>query len=120
MVAMFGVFVGGWGSAGGGVAVMLFVLVSLVGYVLEIIGGIPGYILFRHLGWIRRAHWIALGAVLGAIAAAIWPIRVLLLNPNVNYGIEAVGVLAAAGLAWGAAAGIGFAWVIKIEPSRAD
>jgi hypothetical protein len=117
---IFGVFSGYWDNAGGAVAAMLFVLASIMGYAVEIIAGIPGYLLFRHLAWVRRVHWITLGAVLGAASAAIWPLRVLLLNPDVDYGIAAVATLAFAGLLWGAASGLAFAWIIKVEPQRAD
>ena len=94
---------------------MLFVLTSIVGYAVGIVAGIPGYLLFCRLGWVSRVHWIALGAALGAVAGAIWPLRVLLLNPDVTYGTAAVAALAIAGLLWGAAWGLAFAWVIKVQ-----
>ena len=117
---ILGIFSGYWDKAGGTVAAMLFVLSLIVGYAVEIIAGIPGYLLFRHLAWVRRVHWIALGAVLGAASAAIWPLRILLLNPDVDFGIAAVAILTAAGLLWGAASGLVFAWIIKVEAPRVD
>jgi hypothetical protein len=115
---VLGVFLVGWGKAAGGVFAMLFVLTSILGYAVAIVAGIPGYLLFRRLGWVRRAHWIALGAVLGTVGASIWPLRVLILNPTVTHGTTALACLAIGGLLWGAASGLTFAWVIKIEPPR--
>lgn len=103
------------GIAAGTVAAVLFVLISLLGYAVGTIVGIPGYLLFRRLGWVRRAHWIALGAVLGATVAAIWPLRVLLINPDVDYGVVALAIITIAGLLWGAASGLAFGWVIKVD-----
>lgn len=117
---IFGVFSGYWDGAGGTVAAMLFVLALIAGYAVEIIAGIPGYLIFCHLAWVRRVHWIALGAVLGAAGAATWPLRILILNPDVDYGIATVAALTSAGLLWGAASGLAFAWIIKVEPQRAD
>lgn len=106
------------GIAAGTVAAVLFVLISLLGYAVGIIAGIPGYLLFRRLGWVRWAHWITLGAVLGATVAAIWPLRVLLINPDVDYGIAALAAITFAGLLWGAASGLAFGWVIKVDRAR--
>ena len=115
-IAFFGVFLrNGDGIAAGTVAAVLFVLISLVGYAVGIIAGIPGYLLFRHLGWVHRVHWITLGAVLGATVAAIWPLRVLLINPDVDYGIAALAIITVAGLLWGTASGLAFGWVIKVD-----
>jgi hypothetical protein len=113
---IFGVFFAGWGEAAGGVAAMLFVLTSILGYAVGIVAGIPAYLFFRHFGWVCRVHWIALGAVLGTASAVVWPLRVLLLNPDVTYGTAAVAGLAVAGLLWGTASGVAFAWIIKVEP----
>ena len=116
VIAFLGVLLrDGDGIGAGTVAAALFVLVSLLGYAVAIIAGIPGYLLFRRLGWIRRAHWIALGAVLGAVVAAIWPARVLLINPDVDYGFVALVAITFAGLFWGAASGLAFGWVIKVD-----
>jgi hypothetical protein len=117
---IFGVFSGYWDNAGGTVAAMLFAFALIVGYAVEIVAGIPGYLLFRYFAWARPVHWIGLGAVLGGASAAIWPLRVLLINPDVDYGIAAVAILTFAGLLWGAASGLAFAWIIKVEPHRAD
>ncbi len=115
---VLGIFLADWGKAAGGVAAMVFVLTSILGYAVSIVAGIPGYLLFRRLGWICRWHWIALGAGLGAVGAAIWPLRVLILNPDVTHGTTALACLAIGGLLWGATSGLAFAWVIKIEPPR--
>jgi hypothetical protein len=115
-IAFLAVFLrDGDGIGAGIVAAVLLVLISLLGYAIAIMVGIPGYLLFRRLGWVRRPHWIALGAVLGATVAAIWPIRVLLINPNVDYGIAALAAITVAGLVWGATSGLAFGWVIKIN-----
>jgi hypothetical protein len=115
---VFGILLTDWGNAAGGVAAMVFVLTSILGYAVGIVAGIPGYLLFCHLGWICRVHWIALGAGLGAVGAAIWPLWILILNPDVTHGTAALACLAIGGLLWGAVSGLAFAWVIKIEPPR--
>jgi hypothetical protein len=116
---VFGVFLAGWGKAAGGVAAMVFILASIVGYAVEIVAGVPAYLLFRRLGWVSRVHWIGLGAALGIGVASIWPLRILLLNPDVAYGTAAVGGFSVAGLLWGTASGLAFAWMINfgdLEP----
>jgi hypothetical protein len=115
---VFGVLLAGWGRSAGGVVAMVFVLTAILGYAVGIVAGIPGYLLFRRLGWVCRAHWIALGAALGIVSGAIWPLRVLLLNPDVTHGTAALGALTIAGLLWGAASGLAFAWLIKVEPGE--
>jgi hypothetical protein len=94
---VFGVFLAGWGKASGGVAPMVFILASIVGYAVEILAGIPAYLLFRRVGWGGRVHWLGLGAALGIVVAAIWPLRILLLNPDVTYGTAAVASFSVAG-----------------------
>src|SRR5262249_32441731 len=39
---------------------MLPILFSILGYVAAVVFGIPGYLIFRRLGWINRAHWVLL------------------------------------------------------------
>ena len=114
-----GVFLRGWAAAGA-IAGMMFVVISIVGYLVEILVGVPGYLLFRHLGWVRRRHWIVLGAVLGTGSGAIWPLAVLLLNPDVQHGVAAIAVLAIAGLVWGVASGLTFASIIKVVPPNGN
>jgi hypothetical protein len=118
IVLIFGVLLARWGRGAGGVAATLFVLVSILGYAVEIVAGVPCYFLFRRLGWIMHNYWIAFGAILGTVTAAIWPICVLVLNPEVAYGAAAVAVSSTVGLVWGAASGAAFAWIIKVDPRR--
>jgi hypothetical protein len=115
----FGVYWRGW-EAAGAFAGMLFVFILIVGYLVEIFVGVPGYLLLRHIGWVSQGHWVVLGAVLGTCSGAIWPVSVLLLNPDVQYGIAAVALFAFAGLLWGVTSGLIFAWIIRDIPSNAN
>ena len=114
------VLLGGPADLAVGAAVGLFILTLILGYVVAVVLGIPGYLLFRRLGWISRAHWILLCAVLGSAAGAAWPVAVLLSRANTVDPLTSIGGLAVAGLLVGTVSGFVFAWVIKIEAPPAD
>ena len=101
-------------------AIPLFILFSILGYAVAIVLGIPSYLLFRRLGWIRRAHWVLLCAVLGGAAGAVWPVMALLGRLEVGDPLASIGGFAVAGVLVGTVSGFVFAWVIKIEGPRAD
>jgi hypothetical protein len=103
-------------------AAPLFIVFSILGYVVAIVLGIPGYLLFRRMAWIRRAHWVLLCAVLGAAAGSIWPVVALVtrIDIDISYPLAAIGGFAVAGALVGTVSGFVFAWVIKIEAPRAD
>jgi len=106
-------------AVAGGAAVGMFVLTLVLGYAVAAILGIPGYLLFRRLGWIRSAHWILLCAVLGSVTAAAWPLAAVLIGGNA-VPLTSIGGLALIGLLVGTASGFVFAKIIKIESPRTD
>jgi len=117
---MLAAFLGGPGDIAVNAAVALFILTSILGYVVAGVLGIPGYLLFRRLGWIRRAHWVLLCAVLGSAAGAVWPVVALLSRINGVDPVASIGGFAVAGLLVGTVSGFVFAWIIKVEAPGAD
>jgi hypothetical protein len=101
------------------IATELFALASILGYAVAVVLGIPGYLLFRRFGWIRRAHWVVLCASLGAIAGGIWPLVALMFGYPDN-PFTLIGVFVVPGSLLGAISGLVFAWIIKIELPRAE
>ena len=65
-----GEFLGGFhnGFGVGANAAMMFVLSLLAAYLAAAVLGVPGYLLFRRVGWVRRRHWFLLGTVIGYAA----------------------------------------------------
>ena len=99
------------------VAGQLFALAAIIGYAVALILGIPGFLLLRRFGWVRRAHWVLLCASLGAVAGGIWPVFALIAGyPGSPLGL--IGVFILPGMLLGVASGLVFAWVIKVEPPR--
>jgi hypothetical protein len=101
-------------------AFVLFVIFSILGYAVAIILGIPGYLIFRRMAWVRRAHWVLLCAILGAIAGSIWPVVALLAQLGINNPTTSIGGMTVAGALVGTVSGLVFAWIIKVEAPRAD
>jgi hypothetical protein len=101
-------------------AVLLFIFFSILGYAVALVLGIPGYLLFRRMAWVRRAHWVLLCAILGAAAGSIWPVVALLARIAVGNPAASIGGFTVAGALVGTVSGFVFAWVIKIEAPRAD
>jgi hypothetical protein len=55
-----------------GVIVAVFFAGSLFsGYLAVIVLGVPGYLLLRRVGWVRRRWWFLLGIVMGCAAGAL-------------------------------------------------
>jgi len=48
----------------------LFVGLLILGYLVSILLGIPGYLLFRRMGWLARRHCFLLGAAIGILSGA--------------------------------------------------
>src|SRR5262245_16372675 len=48
----------------------LFVGLLVLGYFVSMILGIPGYLLFRRMGWLARRHCFLLGAAIGILCGA--------------------------------------------------
>ncbi len=117
---LIGLFSFGPNAAAAEAAALLFIFFSVLGYAVAIILGIPGYLLFRRMAWIRRAHWVLLCANLGALAGSIWPVVALLARIDVVNPAASIGGFAFAGALVGTVSGFVFAWIIKIEPPRAD
>jgi hypothetical protein len=87
-------------------ALVFFLMGAIVCYPVAIILGIPGYLLFRHRGWIRRRHWILLFAIVGGGVAVV--------------GLPLFGFIAVFGLLAGIAMGFVFALTIRVEAPSAD
>jgi hypothetical protein len=119
VVALLAMLLNAPADVAGAAAVGMFVLTLILGYVVAAVLGIPGYLLFRRFGWVRRAHWILLCAVLGSVAGAAWPLAAMLSGANA-VPLTSIGGLALIGLLVGTASGFVFAKVIKIEAPRAD
>jgi hypothetical protein len=90
---------------------------SIRAYSVAVILGVPGYLLFRRLGWIRRAHWVLLWAVLGIIGRGTWTLLgfgfsdlLFMLMPTFTLS----------SLLFGVTAGLVFAFMIKAGSRRAD
>jgi len=49
---------------------VLFVGLLVLGYLVSMIMGIPGYLLFRRRGWLARRHCFLLGAAIGILCGA--------------------------------------------------
>ncbi len=108
------------------VAGWLFLLIAIHGYAVALVLGIPSYLLFCRLGWIRRAHWVLLCAALGSVAGAAWPALIMMGEFGSDSGTAATAISAFAGAGLlagalvGAVSGLVFSLVIKIEPPRID
>jgi len=119
---LVGLFSFGLNAAAAEAAAPLFIVLSILGYAVAIILGIPGYLLFRRMAWVRRAHWVLLCAVLGAAAGSIWPVAALLtrIDIDISYPVAAIGGFAIAGALVGTVSGLVFAWIIRIDAPKAD
>jgi hypothetical protein len=69
-VVAFGEFFGGLhnGFSVGANAAIMFVTSLLAAYLATAVLGVPGYLLFRRVGWVRRRHWFLLGTIVGYAA----------------------------------------------------
>jgi hypothetical protein len=103
-----------------GFAGSFFALAAILGYGVAVVLGIPGYLIFRRFGWIRRAHWFLLCAALGGVAGAAWPLGAVLAGIAPDNPLPLIGGFVGAGLLLGAAAGLVFAFIIRIAPPRPE
>jgi hypothetical protein len=105
------------------IAATAFAFTAIIGYAVAVLLRIPGYLFFRRLGWVRRAHWILLCAGLGGIAGAIWPLLEFASGQGIGsptlYG-AIVGGFILAGALLGAVSGLVFSLVIKFDPPKPD
>jgi hypothetical protein len=111
-----GEFLGGFhnGFGVGANAAIMFVVSLLVAYPTAAVVGVPGYLLFHRVGWVRRLHWFLLGTVIGfAAIGAIVTIGLLasrLPRDQWVYGIVGTALFGAPpALVMGGA----FAWLIR-------
>jgi hypothetical protein len=89
------------------------------GYAAAIVLGIPGFLLFRRLGWVGRAQWIVLCAGVGSVAGALASAALFAGEMLPGDILSTIGVFAVAGLFVGAASGLAFSLVIRFEPPDA-
>src|SRR5262249_24089570 len=99
---------------------ILPILFSIHGYIAAVVFGIPSYLVFRRLGWIKRIHWVLLCAGIGGINGAVWPVVALLIQLETDYPVATIGGFTVAGVLVGIVSGLVFAKVIKTEGPRAD
>jgi len=107
-------------SAMTGVVGTAFALTAGIGYVAAVLLGIPGFLLFRHLRWVGRAHWVLLCAAVGAVTGAVTPVAVTLVGGDGERFWVTTGVFLVVGAVVGAASGLLFARTIKIKPPAPD
>jgi hypothetical protein len=101
------------------IAAYAFALTAIFGYAVAVVLGIPGYLFLRRRGWVRRAHWILLCAVLGGIAGGVEPLLGLAgSRPVESFALytAVVGGFILTGALLGAVAGLVFSLVIKRDP----
>jgi hypothetical protein len=110
----------GAGRLLGSVVGTAFLFTAGVGYAAAIVLGIPGFLLFRHLRWTCRAHWVLLCAAVGAVTGAVMPAAMTLIGSDGERVWMAIGVLFVTGGIVGAASGLLFARTIKVMPPAAD
>lgn len=99
----------------------LFGVMLVLGYLVSIILGIPGYLLFRRLGWIGRRHWFLLGAAIGALSGALFAL-VELANAG-SAGSQARNVISACVVIALVSAGVTgpmFGWLIRPKGPNID
>jgi hypothetical protein len=105
------------------ITALAFGFTAIFGYAVAVVLGIPGYLLFRRRGWVRRAHWILLCAGLGGVAGAIWPLlRLAGGEPVESLALYTaiVGGFVLAGALLGAVSGLVFSLVIKLAPPKPE
>ena len=104
----------------GTVVEMTFILTAAIGYAAAIVMGIPVFLLFRHLRWIRGPHWILMCTSIGAAAGAAWPAAVMVIGDETENAWAVLGAFLVTGSLVGAASGLLFARMIRIEPPQPD
>jgi hypothetical protein len=106
-----------------------FLTASVFCYLVSIILGIPGYLLFRRWRWVRRVHWVLLFAVIGSAPGAVivplaTSVGLLHLNGKIEVtdfiAVSIFGALAVVGLLAGTVSGLIFAWIIKVKPPNGE
>ncbi len=90
---------------------------AIRGYAVAALLGTPGYLLFRRMGWIRRAHWVLLWIFLGVIMGVTWPLLTQV-SGGPSLPLILVGAFAVTGLLFGVASGLAFALIIKPRSPR--
>lgn len=103
----------------GQVVGLSFIVTAGVGYAVAVVLGIPGFLLFRRLRWIRGSHWVLLCATVGTAAGAALPVGGALFGNGREIIWAALGAMAAAGTLVGAASGLLFARTIRTAPPAA-
>jgi hypothetical protein len=106
----------------GEIVAIIFATSLLFGYLATIVLGLPGYLFFRHLGWLARRHCFLLGAIVGLVDGA------LLVTIGILGGGEDVERDAAAAIIGGLlltsplilTMGALFAWLIRRSASDID
>jgi hypothetical protein len=107
------------------IALVFFLLASILWYLVSIIFGILGYLLFRSRDWMHGRHWVLLFAIIGFVtgAAILFPLWISGPTVDANSSIAIirtfVGCILAA-LVAGTATGLLFAWITKVEAPSAD
>lgn len=95
----------------------LFVGLLILGYLLSFILGIPGYLLFRRMGWLARRHCFLLGAAIGILCGAC--VALTGLGPAREPGSQARNIMLAAGFIAIVQAGVtGLVFALVIRPKR--
>ena len=95
-------------------AAIMFVVSLLVAYPTAAVVGVPGYLLFRRVGWVRRRHWFLLGTGISFAAIGVIVTIGLLASrlPRDQWGYAIVGTVlfgAPPALVMGGV----FAWLIQ-------
>jgi len=115
-VFALGQFFGGLhnGFGVGANAAMMFVMSLLATYLAAAVLGVPGYLLFRRVGWVRRRHWFLLGTVIGYAAIGQILVAGILASAQVRdqwaYGALGTAIL---GAPPALVMGLVFTWLIR-------
>jgi hypothetical protein len=123
LVGVIGILLGlvtDWGSMTGRVVGMAFIVTAGAGYAAAFVLGIPGFLLFRHLRWIRGAHWVLLCASIGAVTGSTGLVTATVMLGGEKDIWAALGGVAVAGGLIGAVSGLVFARTIDVIPPGAD
>jgi hypothetical protein len=98
-----------------GALVAIFFAASLfLGYLATIVLGLPGYLLFRRIGWVARRHCFLLGAIVGfAEGALLLAVGILGNDDLLANPVAAIGGFALLTAPLVSVMGVLFAWLIR-------